>query len=156
MQARGVSLAWLHAVKTREIHNARVIFCTLESLLLSKYGAIGTSFSSLHLYSTRDGFYFKLPQLPRQPGISHYCECLMLDGKIYTFGEMHLDFCLSICWTWLGQGNGNSVRQKAYFRCAALDGKMYVLGNDFRRIPVLEVYDPKTDMWSLINPIPSR
>lgn len=121
------SPAWLHAMRSRELYDARVVYRGLEPLVLIRcrsnttYDAPGVdcnrdgcnveTYQTLGLYSTRDGFYFELPPLPVcERGIPADCLCVTLDGKIYALGGRVSAFSSCMCWTWLGGGNGSNAR----------------------------------------------
>ncbi|CAM6112386.1 unnamed protein product [Calypogeia fissa] len=152
-----VSRGWRHAIRGRDVYNARVLLQTRETLALIYYGKHYDGYQ-LALYSLRDGSSYLLPSIPgREAGLPEWCECVSVDGRIYVIGgvrnlsdihsgEAHvLDLAGQVGWK-LCAGMGDAHYN---FHRSVLHGKIYVFeadeGQDHR---CGEVYDPKTNTWS--------
>ncbi|CAM6098003.1 unnamed protein product [Calypogeia fissa] len=149
-----VSRGWRHAIRSRQIYNARVLSQTRETLALIYYGKPFEGFQ-LALYSLRDGSSYLLPAIPgREAGNPDWCECVSVDGRIYVIGgtrnyqsgEAHvLDLAGHAGWKLcaaMGEPHYNFPR-------SVLHGKIYVFDVDEDQDDVGgEVYDPKANTWT--------
>ncbi|CAM6101022.1 unnamed protein product [Calypogeia fissa] len=161
-----VSRGWRHAIRSREVYNARVRSQTRETLALIVYGSLP---SQLALYSMRDGSSYLLPPIPGfEGGIPSYSRCVSLDGNIYILGglrdlsneyerdsnnihdrEVHvLDLAGQIGWKLCA-----SMREAQSELIGGVhDGKIYGFWrNGVNDHACGEVYDPNTNSWSLIR-----
>ncbi|CAM6112384.1 unnamed protein product [Calypogeia fissa] len=149
-----VSRGWRHAIRGREVYNARVFSQTRETLALIFCGKHPERYQ-LALYSLRDGSSYLLPSIPGlEAGLPDWCKCIPVDGRIYVLGALGagsdsqsctvhvLDLAGQVGWKLCA-----SLRERLYrCQCRVLDEKIYVFEDQF---PIYgKVYDPKTNTWS--------
>ncbi|CAM6130015.1 unnamed protein product [Calypogeia fissa] len=82
----GVSHAWLHAIRGRQVHNARVRSHTVNQLALLTFTRPDGA-GVIALYSMREDSWTELPPIPDlEWGVPWSCQCVSLDGKVYVLG----------------------------------------------------------------------
>ncbi|CAM6110051.1 unnamed protein product [Calypogeia fissa] len=163
-----VSRAWLTAVRSHRIHDARVRLCSTNMLQVVHSWQLGDS-NMVSLYLVRDKAFYRIPPiLSVKCGIPRSCNSVTIGGKIYILGGLkrpNLTSRLRIC-----SGNvfvldvagqkpwqkcANMITPREFCGCIAFQGKIYVFGGTSERMPVasLEVYDPEADTWTEISPM---
>lgn len=176
-----VTRGWRHAVRTRQVYDARVRAHSTEAHAVVRFPAVPASkVETFALYSLRDKFCF--PQLPPIPtlskGIPIWSQCVSLDGKLYVLGGQveyssdnscrasgkvyEIDLAGQAQWNECASMNEPRLR----FGCGVMHGKIYVFGGVNRsgyypHEPAYglacgsEVYDPKKNVWSVVRPMPA-
>ncbi|CAM6081652.1 unnamed protein product [Calypogeia fissa] len=167
-----VNRSWRQAAKSRQIYDSRVLFRSTETFLVTlvlssrqppRYD------EQIGLYSMNDRIGYTLPHLPESqregPGFPLFCRCILLGGQVYVLGgeketfrgssEVYV-FDLRAQSGWQKCADMHEARYD--FGCAVKDGKIYVFGGTLRTSPSCgsECYDPETNVWSRISPMPSR
>ncbi|CAM6120784.1 unnamed protein product [Calypogeia fissa] len=162
-----VSPVWLHAIRSRQVHDARVRSHSAETLILIKRELNSKHVSMIELFSMRENSCCQLPPIPgfRDGFPSSQSSCVSIDGKVYVLGgqvgwneeasaKVHV-FDVAGQGQWLECANMKKARRD--FGCGVLDGKIYICGGESagRPVPESEVYNPKENTWSPISPTPS-
>lgn len=157
-----VSRGWLHAIRTREVHKARIGTQSPEELVLVNYLRPN---NWICLYSMRDNVCVDLPPIPLPfGGFPFLCQCVAVDGKVYVLGGLTKGaprdsamYVLDLAGQRKWEPCAPMKDARIEFACGVLKGKIYVFGGSFLSKPVLgsEVYDPVTDQWSPIRPMNS-
>ncbi|CAM6115355.1 unnamed protein product [Calypogeia fissa] len=164
-----VSRAWRAAVRSRELFDARVRAHSTNTLVVINH-TLSCKTLGISLYSMQARACYRLPPIPYvMSGIPKSCKCVTLDGKIYILGGLQ-GFRLGSKEVYMfdvaGQGGWKKCASmhvaRQDFACGAVNGKIYVCGGTSccmhpGRAPVcgMEIYDPKTDKWTTIMPMPS-
>ncbi|CAM6100629.1 unnamed protein product [Calypogeia fissa] len=170
-----VSPVWLHAIRSRQVHDARVRSHSAETLILINRELDSNCASIIELFSMRDNSCCQLPPIPGfRDGFPRKPQCVSIDGKVYVLGGQVrcrgevswkeeasakvyvFDVAGQVQWLECA----NMKKAKIDFGCGVLDGKIYICGGESasrrsRPDPVSEVYNPKENTWSPISPIPS-
>ncbi|CAM6084404.1 unnamed protein product [Calypogeia fissa] len=172
-----VSRAWRAAVRSREILDARVRSHSTDTLVVLKH-TLSRKTWGIALYSIQAKRCYRLPPIPEVvTGIQDSCKCVTMDGKIYILGVLHglqsfrplatedigsnrvYMFDVAAQGGWKTCASMQAARKG--FACSAINGKIYICGGAScctpGRAPVCgtEVYDPKTDKWTTVMPMPS-
>lgn len=156
-----VNRLWQAAVGSRLVYKARVNSHSTETLVVILFEDIGEIF----LYNMRDRDFHPIPICPLDLR-SWSSKFTTLDGKIYVLGgwDYHDETANSrnvYAFDLAGQSGWKMcapmLEPRQRFGCAAFNGKIYVLGGDYRGRLVCgsEVYDPTIDAWTRIAPMPS-
>ncbi|CAM6115417.1 unnamed protein product [Calypogeia fissa] len=164
-----VSRDWCHAIRRRQVYDARVLHRTTDTLVLFNY-ALKNRSNLIALYSMRDNSCCALPPIPGiNGGFPFRCQAVASDGKIYVLGGVvsyHFISSGVYVLDLVGQRQWkrcpNMTRPRRNFECGVMDGKIYAFGGfGFSRyegddhIGGSEVYDPKENIWSKITPLPT-
>ncbi|CAM6099861.1 unnamed protein product [Calypogeia fissa] len=164
-----MSRAWRAAVRSRELFDARVRAHSTDTLVVINH-TLPCKTWGISLYSMQARACYRLPPIPDvMSETPNSCKCVTLDGKIYILGGLQ-GFCLGSKEVYMfdvaGQGGWKKCASMQVARqdlaCGAVNGKNYVCGGTSccrlrGRTPVseMEIYDPKTDKWTTIMPMPS-
>lgn len=163
-----VSRAWLDAIRSRKVYDARVRSHSTETFLIVNLDRLS---GGIALWSTRGNFLVKLPPIRHR---SHHM--VSLDGRIYLVGmakNVGRDFnnwdsfisdevfVLDVAGRGQWRKCASMGEPRTQFRCALMHGKIYVCGGYkietiYRKFCGSEVYNPETDLWSPIKPMPER
>lgn len=175
-----VSSVWCHAIRTREVHRARVRWQSTEEFAIVYYecgprNSVGLP-GCLCLYSMRDNLCLELPPPPLLGTF------IALDGRLYLIGglcrnsDQQCDvYVLDLSGQRLWKQCSSMNYSRSRFACGVLHGKIYVFGGTSKgvfgrtsmevfgvlhdsyksAISLSEVYDPEKDIWSPISPMTS-
>ncbi|CAM6109775.1 unnamed protein product [Calypogeia fissa] len=165
---RFVSHAWRHAIRGRQIYDARVRSSSTQTFVVINHTRSEDT-NAISLYSVREECEYRLPPIPGvKCGIPRSCNCVTMDGKIYILGGLknpnqrsRLRVCSGDVFVldvaarepWKQCASMRIPRER--FGCSDFGGKIYVFGGSSGNSPVLgsEVYDPKADAWAEISPM---
>ncbi|CAM6104499.1 unnamed protein product [Calypogeia fissa] len=160
-----LSRGWRQAIRSHQVHDARVRSKSAETLIVANY--IQTKdVHAISLYSMGEKVSYRLPAIPGfgegYPGrCPRSCQSVWLDGKIYVLGGVDdsgssnevyvLDLAGQRGW----RHCSSMLEPRQKFGCGVMDGKIYVFGGICLGRPVFgsEVYNPKVDTWSSIEPM---
>ncbi|CAM6091785.1 unnamed protein product [Calypogeia fissa] len=164
-----VSWAWTHAIRTRQVYEARIQAQSTEDFILFVYFDCWQGHTNVvSLYSMKTQTAYQLPPIPNvYGGIPVHCQAVSVDGKVYVLGgrvesatqrgssKVYLRDLVELR-PWRECASMHEPREK--FQCGVLGGKIYAFGGCNATGPVggAEVYDPKKNTWTWITPIVSR
>ncbi|CAM6099960.1 unnamed protein product [Calypogeia fissa] len=169
-----VSSAWQKSIQSGDLFEATVRFNSTDKLAVMNYCLQEGKTYGIAVYSFGDKAFYSLPPIPGiTSGIPQGCECVTLDGKIYILGGFSWYPPPSQNIT-TRHGSTSDVymldlaRQRPWRKCASMQasrwrfgsgiigGKIYVCGGSSHLAPVnvTEVYDPKEDAWTELEPMP--
>ncbi|CAM6122969.1 unnamed protein product [Calypogeia fissa] len=152
-----VSRVWCHAIRSRQVYNARVLHHSTETLVLINY-IINERANGIALYSMRGNSCYELPPIPNVAGgFPQNCQSVSLDSKVYVLGGYpDKGDCTSTVYVLdlVGQGQWKQcaamIEPRANFACGVMHGKIYMFDISGRG----EVYDPMGDTWSQLGSSP--
>ncbi|CAM6095294.1 unnamed protein product [Calypogeia fissa] len=156
-----VSRAWLHAIRSHQVYEARVRAHSTETFVMIRFSPC-LSRDAIALYSMRENIYYELAPVPQcGRGIPSISKFVSSKGKVFTVGGRCLCQQVQVL---------DLAGQRGWRQCASMlepklvfgfgsdaDGKIYVMGGmcNAKLVCGSEVYDPKEDTWSRMKPMPS-